>query len=263
MQFSGIWSSCIEAGPELCPLAASWDSSAELETAVWDLIYSLKEQPLAVGSNASFVLDYAAIKGLYVEALYATGLYPTVAAITDKLLKQENDDELYTLLASILPTTPKDSLADALTIMANLGIQCSDRIAHTNNLTDLQPVLREIGNVSRLVDGITDPTVMSCSHWPMQAKGGYSGPFTNINTRHPMLIVNTRYDGHTPLVSAYNASAGFPGSAVLEIDGSGHGSVSLVSICTLATTAAYFVNGTLPMNGTVCPVDVKPYHTVS
>lgn len=67
-----MWSTCIEAGPQLCPLAASWDDAAELEAAVWNLIYSLKGQPLVVGEKVPFVLDYAKIKEMFMASFYST-----------------------------------------------------------------------------------------------------------------------------------------------------------------------------------------------
>lgn len=64
-----------------------------------------------------------------------------------------------------------------------------------------------------------------CSAWQTKAKDQFSASLTGVNTRNPVLFVNTIYDPVTPLISAENSSAGFVGSGVLVSNGAG------VSIC--------------------------------
>ena len=258
--FSAMWSTCLEAGPELCPLAASWDDAAELEAAVWELIYSLKEQPLTVGKKVPFVFDYEKIKAFFMASFYSTGHWPAAATAVDKIFKGELNDELGELVASLMFITPEQGVPDAITTAATLGIHCVDRIPRVDSLENLQPTFDQLEATSRLVSDITDAPTINCARWGFHAKGAFEGRFENIQTQHPMLIIGNTGDAHTPLQSAHNASAIFDGSVVLEVNGYGHGSTSLVSECAIRTTAAYFVNGTLPEVGTVCPVDVKPYH---
>lgn len=255
-----MWSTCIEAGPKLCPLASSWDDAAELEAAVWDLIYSLKEHPLAVGKKVPFVLDYEKIKAFFMASFYSTTHWPSAATAVDKIFKGELDDELGELIASLTYVIPKDGIPDAISTASTIGIHCVDRVHRVNSLEDLQPTFDQLEATSRMVSDITDATTMSCARWHFHAKGAFEGSFENIKNHHPMLIIGNTWDAHTPLKSAHNASAIFDDSVVLEVNGYGHGSSSLVSKCAINTTAAYFVNGTLPEVGTVCPVDVKPYH---
>jgi TAP-like protein len=75
-----------------------------------------------------------------------------------------------------------------------------------------------------------------------------------------MLVIGNTHDGHTSLKSVHNASASWEAASFRrEVNGYGHCSTKLISECTTRTTAAYFVNGTLPEKGMVCPVDVAPY----
>lgn len=261
--FSAMWSTCIEAGQKLCPLAAFWDDAAELEAAVWDLIYSLKEHPLAVGKKVPFVLDYEKIKTLFMASFYSTTHWPGAATAIDKIFKGELDDTLGELVASLTFITPEQGLPDAVTTASTIGIHCVDRVPRVDSLEDLQPTFDQLEATSRMVSDITDATTMSCARWRFHAKGAFEGSFENIRTQHPMLLIGNTGDAHTPLKSAHNVSASFDDSVVLEVNGYGHGSSSLVSECAVKTTAAYFVNGTLPAVGTVCPVDVKPYHRLA
>lgn len=50
----------------------------------------------------------------------------------------------------------------------------------------------------------------------------------------------------------------FINSSVLLQNSVGHGFTSAPSKCTIGYFAAYFANGTLPQNGTVCEADEKP-----
>lgn len=109
-----MWSTCIDAGPKRCPLAASWDTADELEAAVWDLIYSLKENPLAVGKKKPLVVDYEKIKTLFMASFYSTLHWPGVVAAIDKIFKGELDDELTELIGALVFTTPKEAIPDAM-----------------------------------------------------------------------------------------------------------------------------------------------------
>ncbi|WP_420813797.1 alpha/beta hydrolase [Microbispora catharanthi] len=46
---------------------------------------------------------------------------------------------------------------------------------------------------------------------------------------------------------------------LVTIDGYGHGVILNKSSCAEAHESAYFINGTLPAEGTVCRQDFKPF----
>ncbi|KAF8193582.1 hypothetical protein K438DRAFT_1589161, partial [Mycena galopus ATCC 62051] len=58
-------------------------------------------------------------------------------------------------------------------------------------------------------------------------------------------------------------SEAFPGSVVLTQDSAGHTSLVAPSLCTYGYFRAYFMNGTLPAPGTVCPVDAELFPSAS
>ena len=178
----------------------------------------------------------------------------------DKVFKGELDDELGELVASLTSITPRQGVRDATSTSSTIGIHCGDRVPWVVSLEALQASFRQLEATSRMFSDMTNSTTTSCARWRFHGKGAFAGRFEDIHTRHPMLIIGNTWDAHTPLQSAHNASAVFDQSVVLEIHGYGHGSSSLASACAVQTVAAYFVNGTLPDVGTVCPVDVRPYH---
>lgn len=259
--FSSIWSTCIEAGPELCVLAADYDNSNTLENDVWDLIFDLKEKPIAISSpSRSFVLDYAKMKDMLVVALYASDRWANLAKVIDMMLKGKTQEPGFDdLLGSVVSTTAAERLLEIRGAMATFGIRGVDRFERVQSLDELAPTLARLEETSRLVGDVIATITMTSTQWRFHAKERYTGGWNNITTQHPLLIVGNTYDGITALKSAHNASAIFQGSVVLEIGVYGHGSHAGPSKCGDAAIAAYFVNGTLPEVGTICPIDKLPY----
>ncbi|KAK1226649.1 hypothetical protein PQX77_010361 [Marasmius sp. AFHP31] len=100
---------------------------------------------------------------------------------------------------------------------------------------------------------------ISCSGWsPEIPKAQFRGPITG-NTSFPMLIIGNTADPVTPLSAAKKVSQQFPGSVVLEQRSPGHSSLAAPSVCTAKVVREYFVNGTIPEQGTVCPMDGSPF----
>lgn len=80
------------------------------------------------------------------------------------------------------------------------------------------------------------------------------------NTSHPLLIIGNTHDPATPLVNAQRVSSElFPGSVVLLHDSEGHCSHANPSLCTAKVIRQYFQTGELPLAGTVCPPEKKPF----
>jgi hypothetical protein len=96
-----------------------------------------------------------------------------------------------------------------------------------------------------------------------------------LSLRSPSKIPAPAYFHLLIAYSAILTGSAFPGSSVLVQDSLGvrassehlpslltimthqHTSFSATSLCTQQHVAAYLLNGTLPTNGTVCPVDIS------
>jgi hypothetical protein len=100
------------------------------------------------------------------------------------------------------------------------GIHCVDRTPRTSSFDEFLPTVRRLYKTSRIFGDVTVSTSATCAQWRIEAKERYEGDF-RVQTRNPILLIGNTYDGHTPLVSAYNVSSGFEGSVVLEIHGYG------------------------------------------
>ena len=86
----------------------------------------------------------------------------------------------------------------------------------------------------------------------------YFPGFEHINTSVPILFINTVADPITPRSAAYQMSALFEGSAVILVNGPGHGYASAPSDCADQYLAAYFADGTMPETDDIwCEPDVE------
>jgi hypothetical protein len=253
--FAGIFSTCIEAGPELCPLATRNKTAQELEADVWDLIDTVKYHPLPLGT---ILLDYATLKGLIQQALYTTSSWSELASILDILLF--GPESAKTALASVVSAAYDESAIDVAlkAINAIAGIHCGDNTARVSTFEEFLPTVNKLYNISSIMGDVPIARYTVCVQWKIKPKETYSGDFV-VQTKNPLLFIGNTYDGHTPLRSAYNVSQGYEGSVVLEVNGYGHSSINLPSRCTLETVSGYWINGTLPEPGKVCEVDALPY----
>ncbi|RAO72438.1 uncharacterized protein BHQ10_008450 [Talaromyces amestolkiae] len=240
--FSGMFNSCV-ATPNVCSLAKSNPNAtaADLEQSFYDLVATLYQRPVAVGD---LTVDSSTLYLLAVNSLYATTSWENTTLIFDMLMTG-NIDEIAFLefVGTVLPI-------DNTTL---LTIGTYDKFL---------PAVYELSNTSRIAGRGDMSLSMACAQWKLDAKERYEGDF-QVSPKNPVLLIANTYDGHTPIQSAQNVSAGFEGSVVLEVNGYGHTSLVLPSLCSLQTTANYWVNGTLPEPGTVCEVDAPPFSNIT
>jgi pimeloyl-ACP methyl ester carboxylesterase len=97
-----------------------------------------------------------------------------------------------------------------------------------------------------------------CASWPAVAADPYTGPW-NRRTANPILVIGNTFDPETPLVNAVAMANKLSRARLLTVDGYGHTAFLNPSSCTDQYMSEYFVDGTLPPEGTVCRQDVQPF----
>ncbi|KAF1980951.1 hypothetical protein K402DRAFT_425805 [Aulographum hederae CBS 113979] len=245
--FSGFCHGCVN-NPTNCVLARN-QTGDELEEEIYAYLEDLKFNPIPISyPGGGMVVDYSLLKTTIYNRMYYPFLWPLLAADLNSFITGNLTAiaEFYTTFLS----TPATGAPDALP-----GIKCSDKIARATSRED--PLLVEglQGRYkSRIGGDVADTTIVRCATWRMDAVEQYTGDF-HVQTKNPVLLIGNTADPVTPLVSAHNASAGFEGSVVLQQDSFGHTSWIQASLCTARATRAYFINGTLPAPGTICPID--------
>ncbi len=243
---------CGEAGPDRCAFAASGDP----EQAFPDLLDRLRAEPLVV-SVAGRPPQPLGDADLLRIAYSTFGLYlPTWTLFADLLQAVSAGDadavgSLLTDLAQFEVPGGQDYTT------ANLAIGCAD----TDNPAD--PA--RYGELGRLHDETVAPHAGSswawfalpCAFWDGRSTERHTGPWT-ATTRNPVLLLSTRFDPGTPHRNAVRLHDLLPNSALLTVDGVGHGALA-TSSCAMQLTAQYLLTGATPPAGTVCPQDLEPF----
>jgi hypothetical protein len=267
MVFTHFFTSCIAAGPEKCALAALNKTAAELEQDTWNLFDKVREAPLSIGPN---IFDLVAIKGLFVGQLKDTFTWPATSQLLAVLLYGSEVDAQTVLTPLLNPATSgaPDHLASFAFTTGLWGIHCGDRIPRLASFEEAIPEFTRLAETSRLMSDVAAWVTVHCAQWPWHAKETYMGDF-HVRTKNPILIAGNIYDAHTPIRSAHNVSAGFEGSGLLTVNGTGvshlfpqrsqqntdhlqHCALSAPSECSFASIVAYWSSGTLPGPGSVC-----------
>ncbi|KAL2211277.1 hypothetical protein CC79DRAFT_1317430 [Sarocladium strictum] len=124
---------------------------------------------------------------------------------------------------------------------------------------DFAPTFERLDGISRLRGASHAITAAVCAQWPIQAKETYRGGFDRtIETRTPLLFMGLTYDSPSSVAGAYNASASFANSVVVEVQGAGHTSYSLPSVCGAKNVLSYWAKGEVPDGDVRCEAETNP-----
>jgi pimeloyl-ACP methyl ester carboxylesterase len=119
-------------------------------------------------------------------------------------------------------------------------------------------VVDRLEAVSRIGGRVVGWQLAPCASWPIASADRYTGPW-NATTKHPILVIGTRFDPNTPLRNARRAARRLGNAVLLTHDGYGHLSRRDPSTCVVQATGSYLVDLTTPPPGTVCPSDRLPF----
>lgn len=248
-----FFDACVQAGPELCTLAAYNRTGSELACDFRSFIKNVTNAPIGI-PNPGAIVNEVVVKGqVFLQSYGVTGwgnFSQSVAA-----LLYGSEDEKLKALSKAASSSTSTSFSAAL-----WGIHCGDRIPRADNVEDVTPALRRQISES-YYGGINADTQALCAQWPWKAKEIYQGNF-EAKTKHPILVMRNSLDGQTPLLSAQNMSAGFEGAVVLENDAVGHSASSYPNSCIASHVLGYWLNGTLPSEGTLCEAEWGPFEGV-
>ena len=172
--FAGFFAGCVEY-PKYCPLARNESSAGEIYRKVQDLLQTIKYQPIVLGSDISTdLVDYGTIKGLILQSLYSTTLWPVLAQLLDSIFTgdQKSYVEAYTVISGALAQKvyPQYGL-DALQ-----GIRCSDSAFRADSLAEVLPLVNDLEVESPIIGDLQAASILlPCSRWKMSAKERYTG----------------------------------------------------------------------------------------
>ncbi|KAF4574323.1 hypothetical protein EYR40_005957 [Pleurotus pulmonarius] len=251
-----FFDSCFEGGPELCPFYES--SPQAMARKLDELTRTIALRPVPVISNTSYgLVDYARLRSTIFNSLYAPyAEFPRLAQGLADLVRG-NGTVLYQMFETPLfdcncggstgPPVPQPIVTDATFV-----IRCTDGQEVRDTVDESEVYVRQLLSQTQWGELLAIARV-ACAAWPQQEKRHFRGPFVG-NTSHPILWIGNTADPVTPIAAAHKMARGYPGSVVLTQDSPGHASIAAPSVCTVQYIQSYFVNGTLPAEGLVCPV---------
>ncbi|KZS87452.1 alpha/beta-hydrolase [Sistotremastrum niveocremeum HHB9708] len=253
-------SACAKAGPAGCALAKSDDESAKaIGKRIDKFLDLLYDHPIPSTKGVRpGVLTAGAVRAVFLISLEGPLSWQRFAQDLAEAIYHDNPTPLYTRV--VVNHMPYFDLSRS-------AVTCAD----SPPLSSTDP--RTNPTVDDLIDeGLTTITKVSphfgvsvtisepdggCQFWKYVGGGveRYNGPW-NKTLSNKILIISNKADPVTPIASGkllhglLNDS-----SALLVQNSSGHTSGSFPTLCTVKLTRAYFVNGTLPAEGTICEPD--------
>ncbi|KAI0185129.1 Alpha/Beta hydrolase protein [Xylaria flabelliformis] len=248
--FDGFLHECIEARED-CPLAKFASSKEMLRERILHLAFTLREQPLSVYVNNKVygllddkILLYDAIP----TALRKPATWFTLAENLAKWL-DGNATEAFLAYGRKKPW-PVAGDADRI-VALNDGVSGPQYWPQ-----DRQTILDWlIPFINRSLFAPTEHGIYYAKQqWIIPKTHDYV-PAYGVETAHPLLILTTTYDPVCPMVSARSAQRAYKGSQIVEVEGYGHCSTAVPSVCLARHVRAYLKNGTVPISHTKCKVD--------
>ncbi|KAF2651085.1 alpha/beta-hydrolase [Lophiostoma macrostomum CBS 122681] len=214
--FKTFFTTCFAAGPERCAFRGNATSAAELEQRFASLYNMLHENPILADPRLTptpFVYDWRDLKLAIFEDLYnPMAYYPPLAELF-VAVEQRN--------ASALAAAPRGVLRAPLN---NSVISCIDQ-AGRSNLSTLS-AFRAYLSHTRHQSWVGGEKWIAIAGGPCPAldivpPGSqlFRGSIGTNKTSTPILMLSSALDPVAPISGARVSSARFPGSALLEVNG--------------------------------------------
>ncbi|KAI0712702.1 hypothetical protein C8T65DRAFT_739278 [Cerioporus squamosus] len=241
--YKGLITGCALAGPAGCAAASEGDGPGDIDAKIQHLLQALYDAsmnhaspPMTSGQLRSTLYSLVGTPAQW--STFMNEVYPQLA---ERVNNGSNAALSHHLLKRAAAQAPS---------YASTAILCADSAdEHGTNMTDVfDSVIAASQNVSHMFAATWPYVPHQCLRWPVRAVERYQGPFDR-KPAHP-------YDPVTPLSGAEKLASLLGQDAVLvHKDGFGHTMFVAPSSCMTDLYSAYFVNGTLPANGTTCEVD--------
>ena len=221
-----------------CQLARSGDPIAKMV----NFLNGLDNHPLQVGNRQ--LTRALALYGIGVT-LYGTDSWPYLdQAMTTAL---QGNGRLLLTFSDLYLGRQSNGSYDTETD-SNIAINCIDQQV-PNDIAYYDALGPAFASASPVFGAAFQYGDMICAYWPVPAKR-HPGPLT-VDGAPPILLVAGTDDPITPYALAVNAAQQISGSVLLTRRGYGHTSYG-TSACAGAAIEAYFLQLTVPANGTVC-----------
>jgi pimeloyl-ACP methyl ester carboxylesterase len=248
--FAKFQSLCQHAGPARCALAGHGSVAARVS----GLLARLRRGPIPAPSAAPpHRLSYGDLLIDLFTRLGNPGLWPQLAADLEQAVRG-NGSSLELDFQRARPSY-QSALASAT------ALQCADKPPPRQDPLAWPTVIGRLTRISRIAGPVDGWWLWApCASWPVASADRYTGPWT-ASTRHPILVIGTRFDPQTPFANARWVARLLGHAVLLTYDGYGHTSANdPPSACVKHVIASYLVGLVAPRRGSVCRPDHPPFY---
>ncbi|KAF8684487.1 alpha/beta hydrolase fold [Rhizoctonia solani] len=255
--------SCAKAGEASCALAKGNISADAIEQKVEKFIDELYASPMpSINSIVPAYLTAGTVRSKLFDAMEAPPRWPAFARDLEEAIKGNPAP----LLNKVLPDPARDRFDHGN--MARYAVTCIDSLPFNKSDPSTFPtpeylaqrVVQRVNSTSKYFGGSTGLTDIDggCQFWPVDGIERYAGPW-NRTLANPVMVISSSVDPITPLASAkfINNQLGDMSRLVI-VNAPGHG-VPFPSLCQFKASLAYFNNGTLPEDETICEMVYGPF----
>ena len=213
-----FFAQCADAGKEKCALADNGQSAQTLLAQYNELLDKLSKTDASKNSivrNEFFQVLYFKKPTAFIDFAFDLKAWITNP---DSVKEREEREKRADFQASTWKKLQQKS--------AIMGITCGDRIIKDGTpakYTQLKEAYRQ--KLGYYYD-LTMSGSFECTVWEQNAAERFMGSFSDIETSHPVLIVNTPWDPVTPAISAEASRKAFRDSKLVMSNGVGVSSVS-------------------------------------
>lgn len=232
--------SCIEG--EACPVGDSVQEGMDTITA---LMAKLSDTPLKAPGGRELT-EGRAFYGIAV-ALYSEESWPYLTTALRGLVK--GDPSVMLVLSDTYFERDQDGSFDNNSGQVIYAVNCldSDGAPDAAQTQDLIPKFRAVSPVFGAALGWG---VMACHDWPI--KGEHPQKDVTAEGAPPILVVGTTRDPATPYEWSEAMAEQLESGVLLTREGDGHTAYTSGNECIRDAVDAYFGDGTVPKDGTVC-----------
>ena len=252
---------CFDAGPDQCAIFDK-EGPDTIAANINNLIASLRIEPLitSLPSGPAIITASAVIHSIFNNWYSPTAQFRPTASLLANLMAGNASD--YAAQQSPSSTHFCKGHSSPLEMAAEnrdsstLTIVCTDGDDVTNTTREeYKAYVAALSEQSSMFSNWWSTIRLSCTAYAVHAKWRFTGPY-GATTAHPILFASQRLDPVTPLRNVVRAAAFFPGAGLLQVDGMGHDTLAMPSVCGAKVIRKYFQTGEIEGGkGTKCPID--------
>ena len=232
--------SCIAEGD--CPAGDTVDEGI---ASISGLLNGLDQKPMDVKGGRSLTESHGFFS--VAVALYSKDSWPILTMALEKVFA--GDPSMLMYLADAYFERQSDGSFANNSGQVISAISCLDSPGGLS-AQEVQEIMPEFTKVSPVFGPFLAWGTSGCTHWPLESDTPQQP--TTAKGAPEIVVVGTTRDSATPFEWAEALAEHLESGVLLTREGDGHTAYLMGNRCISDTIDAFYLNGTVPKNGTVC-----------